>query len=490
MLRSDFRSFGRVLLLKPTYKGSHYDGRWLPAGLAYISEALGRAGVEHSVVDMGLGYDLQALKDTIRERQPDLLGVSLMTFGHQHIYRLFEDLKCAFPELRIVVGGPHVSTLRKDVLRQCPAIDFGVVLEGEETIVELCQGQKLYSEIKGLLYRHEGAVVYTGDRPFIQDLDAIGFPAYSRFEMEKYGRDFAVNIVTSRGCPYKCIFCPVEMAIGRQFRARSAKSVGDELEFLHARGWRNIGIADDNFTLVRERVVEICDEIEARGLDGLRLSLGNGIRADRVDRALLGRMHEVGFYYLAFGVEAGNNRILKRIGKGERIEVIERAIADACDLGYQVTLFFLLGSPDETESDVHDSLNLALRHPVYDVRFYNIIPFPGTELFSWLQENDYLLSSPENYLNETSHWINRPLFETPELSREDRIRLYREVNSKAFFHTLPVKRKVHVEGVSAKFEQYGAPRWLSDKLAWLYFSRPAQMFLFSKLGAGLKSYFA
>jgi radical SAM superfamily enzyme YgiQ (UPF0313 family) len=159
MMRSDWRSFKRVLLLKPAYKGSHYDDRWLPAGLAYISEALDRAGIEHAMVDMGLGYDLQALEDTIHERQPDLLGVSLMTFGHRYIYHLLEDLKCAFPDLWIVAGGPHVSTLREDVLRQCTAIDFGVTLEGEETIVELCQGQKSYSEIKGLIYREGEKIV-------------------------------------------------------------------------------------------------------------------------------------------------------------------------------------------------------------------------------------------------------------------------------------------------------------------------------------------
>ena len=488
-MESDFRPFGRVMLLKPICKGSHYGDRWLPTGLAYISHALNRAGIDQTVLDMGLGYDLEALKEIIHKRRPDLLGVSMVSLGYRYIYRMLEDLKYTFPELAIVVGGPHVSTLREDVLRQCPAIDFGVVLEGEETIIELCKGQKPYFEIKGLLYREEGGVIYTGDRPFIQDLDGVGFPTYSQFEMEKYGHDFCPAIVTSRGCPYNCTYCTVKTIIGRQFRMRSAKSVVDELEFLYAKGYRHIGIADDNFTLVRERIVEICNEIESRHFDGLKLSLGTGVRADKVDCMLLARMREVGFFYLAFGVEAGNNRILKRIRKGEQIEVIERAIADACDLGYIVTLFFLLGSPEETESDVHDSLNLALRYPVYDIRFYHIIPYPGTELFAWLRDNNYLLASPENYLNDTDRWFNQPVFETPELSRESRIQLYRQVNRKAYLHTLPVKRRLHLENVSVKFQQFGIPRWLSRKLSMLYFSHMVQLCLLTGMGCRLKVLF-
>jgi radical SAM superfamily enzyme YgiQ (UPF0313 family) len=126
-------------------------------------------------------------------------------------------------------------------------------------------------------------------------------------------------------------------------------------------------------------------------------------------------MKEVGLHYIAFGVEAGNDRVLKRLKKGEDMQAIEKAVSEACDLGYKVTLFFLLGSPDETKADVEDSVTLALRYPVYDARFYNLIPFPGTELYDWVVTNHYFVEQQAGYeyLNDASHWVNTPISKPP-----------------------------------------------------------------------------
>ncbi len=128
-------------------------------------------------------------------------------------------------------------------------------------------------------------------------------------------------------------------------RVRCAENVLDEIEYWYERGYRKFNFVDDNFTFYSDRVHEICDGIERRGLNNLKFTCTNGIRADRVDRQLLTRMKEVGFYYIAFGVEGGNEKILKSLKKGETMEPIKRAIKDVCDLGYEVMLFFLVGSP-------------------------------------------------------------------------------------------------------------------------------------------------
>jgi len=117
-----------------------------------------------------------------------------------------------------------------------------------------------------------------------------------------------------------------------------------------------------------------------------------------VDKELLARMNEVGFYYIAYGVEGGNNQILERLHKGEKIETIERAIKDACDLGYRVTLFFLLGSPGEPKADIEDSIRLATKYPMYDVRFYNMIPFQNTKLYEWVSHNNYFRKDPLQFI--------------------------------------------------------------------------------------------
>ena len=177
-------------------------------------------------------------------------------------------------------------------------------------------------------------------------------------------------------------------------------------------------------------------------------------------------MKEVGFGYIAFGVESGSNKVLKRLKKGETIETIEEAIKNACDLGYKVTLFFLIGSPDETETDVRKSVNLALKYPILDVRFYNLIPFPNTELFKWVDENDYFVQDPNVYLNDASHWMNSPIFETPEMSVDKRKELYAWANTITKQHTRKNNRRFH----ALKLQQMGCPAMLSKPLSRLYLS--------------------
>jgi len=454
----------RILLVNPRYP-NEYDRHILPVGLGYISEALERAGFTNTVVDMQLGYNDSTLRDRISEFAPGLLGMSMMSYGYRHHYRLLERMKSFFPALQIVVGGHHMI-MEKEVLQQCPVIDFGVVGEGENTIVELCSGDGPASSIPGVIYREgAGDIGYSGNRPFITDYDKHGFPTFSAFQLDKYDNR-EMQVVTSRGCPYQCIYC----SAGRtRIRLRSALSVADEFEYWYTRGYRNFRIADDNFTIRANRVFEICDEFEKRGLLGLNVACANGIRADKVTRHMLTRMKEVGFRLLAFGVEAASNDVLKRLKKGETIETIEAAVKDACDLGFMVGLFFLVGPPGETEADVRQSVYFAKKYPICGAKFYNIIPFPRTELYDWVTENNYLVRDPKEYLSNTSHWSNRPFFATPELSAQDRKRLVRWANKAVQNHAIRIQKGFSRSNVVAKFEKLGVPSVISRPLADLYF---------------------
>ena len=166
---------------------------------------------------------------------------------------------------------------------------------------------------------------------------------------------------------------------------------------------------------------EICDEIERRDLRDLFIRCSNGIRADKVDRQLLARMKEIGVREVGFGVDGGNNKVLGHLKKGETIEVIEQAIKDACELGFDVKLFIIVGTPHETMADIEDSIRLARRYPVARVNFNNAIPYPGTEMFEYIKENDLFLIPPERYLNDVAEEKAIPVFETPELSKEERL---------------------------------------------------------------------
>jgi radical SAM superfamily enzyme YgiQ (UPF0313 family) len=211
--------------------------------------------------------------------------------------------------------------------------------------------------------------------------------------------------------------------LGVRYRARSPENFVDEIEYWYGRGFRQFAIDDDNFTFDNRRVHQICDQIERRGLRGLMIRCSNGLRADRVDRQLLARMKEIGVRVVGFGVDGGNDRVLKHLKKGETIETIERAIAIACDLGLDVKIFIIVGTPHETEADIEDSIRLGRKYPVARVNYNNAIPYPGTEMFDHVEAHDLFLIPPEEYLNSTSEEKTVPVFETPELPRAKRIEL-------------------------------------------------------------------
>ena len=406
-----------MLLVSPP-STSKYGGLRVPAGIGYIAQSLYDNSIEYEYVDMRIGYTWRHLRKKALVFKPDLIGFSMITVGYEAAYKIISDLKQLLPNIKIVAGGHHITILKDEVLQECNDIDFGVVHDGEKTIIELCKSDMPYEDIKGLIFRKDRQPVFTGERLNIESLDEYAFPRYHNFNMKDYSKQIPIH--SSRGCVFQCTFCPNKI-IGRKLRTRSVNNFVDEIEYWYAKGIRQFAIDDDNFTFNKERVFNICDEIERRGLRNLFIRCSNGIRADRVDRQLLARMKEIGVREVGFGVEGGNNKILGYLKKGETIETIEKAIKDACDLGLDVRLFFLVGTPGETKADIEDSIKLAKKYPVGLLNVNNPIPYPGTELFDYVKENNFFLVPPEKYLNSVSEDRPTPVFETPELSKEDRI---------------------------------------------------------------------
>ena len=411
--------FKRVLLISPP-SSSRYGGLRVPAGIGYIAQVLSDNSIDYDYIDMRIGYTFEDLRKKALAFKPDLIGISMITLEYKLTYRMISSIKELLPHSKIVVGGHHVTILKEKVLEECQAIDFGVVSDGEKTMLELCANNTPYENIKGLIFRKEGQVIFAGERPPVENLDEYAFPRYERFNMKNYSKQIPIN--TSRGCVYECTFCPNKL-IGRKFRARSVNHFVDEIEYWYKKGYRQIAIDDDNFTLNKKRVYEICDEIEKRDLTNLFIRCSNGVRADRVDRQLLARMKEIGVREIGFGVDGGNNKVLGFLKKGETIETIEQAIKDACELGFDVRLFFLVGTPHETKADIEDSIRLAKKYPVGLLNVNSPIPYPGTEMFDYVKEHNLFLTPPEEYLNNIAEEKPIPVFETPELPKEERIEM-------------------------------------------------------------------
>lgn len=462
--------FSKVLLIYPSYAQYRFPDPCIPISLGYIAQALSDANIDYDLIDMSLGYNQFALESKIKKFKPDLIGISMMTLLYQKRYEFINQIKKTIPSAKIVVGGPHISTLQEQVLKECQDIDYAVVLAGEEVIVELCSGKAL-KDIKGLIYREDEKVLFNDPRPPPNDLDTYSFPRYNKFELKKYWftKYVPMLIASSRGCPYQCTFCISRPSGGYEFHARSASNVVDEIEYWYKQGRFVFDFVDDNFTLDKERVYLICDEIKKRSLDKLQYRLTNGIRADNVDREILERMKKVGFRSLAFGVESGSDKILKTLKKGETIAQIEEAVKNACELGYDVTLYFLVGSPYETWADLNASFDFALRYPVSDAVFFNIIPIPNTELYEWIKKNNLFIYPPQRYLNTSRIIDKRPVFQTPELPLRQR--------KKALLYAKSISRKIKIRYYQKIFSKYGIFGKLLSIIATSDFVREKLMYI-------------
>ncbi|MBI4823987.1 MAG: B12-binding domain-containing radical SAM protein [Nitrospirae bacterium] len=439
----------KILLLYNVYSDELGSSR-PPLSTGYLAQALHDSAIDYGVIDMKLGYSKGDVLREISRGGYDFVGVTVYTVGHKKFFSLLKTIKDKYPLVKTIVGGPHITLLGRKVLEDYDQIDFAFVGEAEYSLIQFLRGIS-YEEIPGIIYRDSGDIRL--GMPYVRhdNLNDISWPRYEKFEMSRYANE--VGIITSRGCPYPCLFCSVGLTLGKKVRVRSVGSIGEEIHYWYRKGRRIFNFLDDNLTFYRERVFSLCDEIEKRQLKGLVLRASNGLRADRLDRELLLRMKEVGFRSFGIGVEAGNNKVLKTLRKGETIEQIESAIRLSCELGLEVSLFFVYGAPGETVKDIEDSIRIAEKYPVFKADFYNLIPFPGTELYRWVEENQAWTGEPLELLNSMdknlrfSKRTGRPFFTTKELTLQDRKRLA----SKLRKVTLSIQKR----GVERLFSKYG-----------------------------------
>jgi radical SAM superfamily enzyme YgiQ (UPF0313 family) len=388
-------------------------------GVAYLVSLLKQNNIAVKIMDMRLDHTIDELFSCIDEFNPDLIGITSYSFQYTKAYELIDKIKL-HGNHTIVIGGPHISAIKGQGLAETKA-DFAIKQEGEYTLLELCKAIEAktenYENIKGLIWRNGENAVENADRPYIQNLDALPFPAYEEFELEKYSN--VLPIITSRGCPYQCIFCSVRISMGNRFRARSPKNIVDEIEHWYNKGWRKFDFNDDCFTFDMKRATEICDLILKKGLS-IQYKLYNGIRVDRVSKDLLQRMKKSGCTFVQYGIESGNDEVLRTIKKGITVELARKTIKITNDVGIPNAANFIIGHPGETFDKALDSVRLAETLPTKVTPFYNLIPYPGSELFQWIEKNATFLRPPEVYLNEISYGELEPVFETREFSVKER----------------------------------------------------------------------
>ncbi len=259
----------RVLLINPYYPISETPSP--PLGLAYLGAALEAAGVEVRLLDLVVfPYSKKMLESVLQEFSPHFVGVTAVTMTFDNAAAVIKDVKSIDPLIWTIMGGPHVSFCAMETMHALPQLDFICLGEGEDVLVELvrevekgCQWER----VKGLVYRQGTEIYSTGVRDAITDMDAIPLPARSLIPLGRYrALHMPVSMTTSRGCPFRCIFCVGRRMLGPRVRYRNPSKVVDELEYLSGLGFHQVNIADDLFTSNKKHCLAVCDEIIARDL--------------------------------------------------------------------------------------------------------------------------------------------------------------------------------------------------------------------------------
>jgi anaerobic magnesium-protoporphyrin IX monomethyl ester cyclase len=392
-----------------------------------------------------VGLRNKEIANRIRRWSPDVVGITIPFSGwSKPAFEVASTVKSIDKDIVTVLDGQHPSARPEDCLTH-PNIDFVVIGEPEHTMFELVDALEQgiirdFKKIRGIAFIENKKKVFAPPRPLIQDLDSLPFPARHLLPMDKYFAAVKESplrgvirkpwtiMITSRGCPYDCVFCSIHTVMGKKWRGRSPENVVDEIEHLvNTYQVKQIDFNDDNLTLNKKRMETICDLIVKRGLD-IEWYTPNGVRADTLDEKLLEKMRESGCKKIRIAPESGVQRVVNQIiKKNLDLKDVEKAVVLSRKVGIKVGCFFVIGLIGETKEDMKESINYAykLRKLGADVFHFSIAtPVYGTELYEQAKSGGFLRDG----FSDEALAAAEPLIETPEFTAEDLRELCAQAN--------------------------------------------------------------
>ena len=365
------------------------DWKLLPVlGLAYIAAYLKKNNIETLIIDPAFDdLTLSGILQRLKIFNARIFGITALTQEINYAHKLAAKIKSQFPESIIIIGGPHVSALPEETLREFSAFDFVVVNEGEYTMLELVTKLKNkdadFSDIKGIAYRENGKIKVNPKRDWIVSLDDLPFPAWDLYPNLKNYKKFP--ILASRGCPFGCEFCV--RATGDKAKFRSLQNIMQEIEWLIDEfNATYLSFEDEILTFKDKRTNEFLDMLIEKKISK-KIKWFAQTRADLADFELFKKMKEAGCETIGIGVESGNAEILKKIRKGIKLEDATRAIEFCKKLKIRSQAYFILGNVDENVKNINETINFAARLNPYRVEFEIMIPYPGTQIMELARQN-------------------------------------------------------------------------------------------------------
>lgn len=386
--------------------------------LLYAASVLEKEGVEVQYIDyLAQGFNRAKLFDALKKFRPDIVGCTIYTNPFHNITSWLEAIKESLG-VKIMVGGIHTTIFPKDTIRYAPMIDYAIVGEAEVVLpkfISALSKKEPLNRVPGLCYRsQDGSIQFTGFPDKLSNLDDAPFPARHLINNENYfsfisqKKNYTV-FNSSRGCPFKCIFCE---AGGVVWRARSPKNVVDEFqECLVKFGIREIDIFDSSFTISKKRVLDICSEINNRKLNK-EIIWNVRSRVDTIDEEMLYALKSAGCYRIFYGIESGNPRILKTLRKYDDVKKIEQIIKISRKIGISTFGYFIMGNPGETKETAMDTMRLSKRSCLDFAMFAKLMAYPHTELYEkfYLPETkeDFWAKFIEDPMYDEKKFIGRP----------------------------------------------------------------------------------
>ena len=441
----------RILLINPPICLKDVYGRFEklasfqpPMGITSLAGYLLQYGYDVEIIDANAPCDrgedltIEDLVKEIKKYPPDLVGLYTISYNYPVIERLAAGIHEACPNVKVIAGGPHATFMARETLTETP-IDFCAMGEAEETLHDLVQhlddGSSDFSDIQGLAYRTpEGEVVINSERVRVKDLDELPFPAIHLLpSLDRYKpyllhhkRTPLMTVATSRGCPYKCVFC--ETPSGKIVRAHSAEYVVDYLDFLGKNhGVREITFLDDTFTLNEKRVHKICELIHKKNIDMTWYATAH---ANVRDMDMFKAMKRAGCWVVAVGIESGSQKVIDTLQKGTTKENMRATCQGVLDAKLKLKTFFVLGNPGDTIETMDETIEFARELKGHFPVFSLMTPFPGAPL--WENAEEYGTFDRSSF-DKLTIATEDPVFIPFGLTKEILLNKQKEAFRKAYF---------------------------------------------------------
>ena len=400
-----------------------------PTDLMYLAAVAEKAGLEAKINDYSQNGDYEA---DLKEFNPDYLVVNIATPTLEHDLDAVKKAKEICPNVITIAKGAAFLTLADRIIKEHNELDFGILGEAENTLKEILEG-KPKAEILGLYYKENDEVKFTGNRPFIEDLDSLPFPARHLVDNNIYRRPdnnkVQATIKVSRGCPFHCFFCLATPVSGAKVRRRSPENIVAEIkECVEKYNIKNFLFWSDIFNIDKEWTMKLCQAI----IDsGLKITWSANTRADTADLEMAEMMYKSGCRLVSIGVESGSQYMLEKMGKKITLNDVRRTVKVFKKNKIRIYNYFVIGLPWETEETVEETIKFAIELNSDFISFYTATPFPGSRFYDYALEHN--LFDKETSFENAYYY---PAVNTHNLSRERVFELHKSAIKRFYLRPL------------------------------------------------------